>query len=115
MEPFFDAWLQQSGWAVIEPPTDRAGAIPFEAVVDMAPPKRRPCRRLWDRLLIRANGNAVACDQDIRDVLALGNIESHSLHQLWNSPRLAALRQQHADGNWIQITPCATCREWHRP
>ena len=45
MEPFFDIWINAAGWAVIDAPTDKAGSVPFTAVVDMAPPKRRPCRR----------------------------------------------------------------------
>ena len=115
LEPFFDSWIRQAGWSVLESPTDRAGAIAFEAVVDMGPSKRRPCRRLWDRLLIRANGVAVACDQDVHDRLSLGHIESHSLDQLWNGESAQALREQHADGRTATLIPCNTCREWYRP
>ncbi|HUO10022.1 MAG TPA: SPASM domain-containing protein [Phycisphaerae bacterium] len=114
LEPFFDTWLQQTTWAVIDYPTDRAGQIPFTGVIDMAPPKRRPCRRLWDRLVIRANGVAVACDQDMNDQLKLGNIESHTLEQLWSGPPMSALRQSHADSNWSAVSPCTNCKEWHR-
>jgi radical SAM protein with 4Fe4S-binding SPASM domain len=112
MEPFFDAWILQSGWALMDGPTDRAGALPFEAVVDMAPPKRKACRRLWDRMLIRANGTAVACDQDIHDRLTVGHIESLTLEQMWTA--LNTLRTKHAASQWSEIDPCKTCREWHR-
>jgi radical SAM protein with 4Fe4S-binding SPASM domain len=112
MEPFFDAWILQAGWAVIDGPTDRAGAVPFEAVVDMAPPKRKPCRRLWDRMMIRANGNAVACDQDIHDRQAIGHIESMNLEQMWTA--LNPLRTKHTAAKWNEIDPCKNCREWHR-
>ncbi|HVX86279.1 MAG TPA: SPASM domain-containing protein [Phycisphaerae bacterium] len=112
LEPFFDTWISQAGWAVIDSPTTRAGTLPPTAVIDMAPPKRRPCRRLWDRLLLRSNGTAVPCDQDPHDTLPLGNIDSHSLAQLWTSPALTTLRQQHADASYP--TPCTTCTEWHR-
>jgi radical SAM protein with 4Fe4S-binding SPASM domain len=115
LEPFFDTWVHQAGWAVLESPTDRAGAIPFEAVVDMGPSKRRPCRRLWDRLLLRADGTAAACDQDLHDHLKLGDIHAHTLPQLWNGTHFTTLRQQHADGHTATLTPCTTCREWHRP
>jgi len=112
MEAFFDKWILQGCWVVIDGPTDRAGGVPFAGVVDMAPPKRRPCRRIADRMLIRASGTAVACDQDMNDRLALGNIEGKSLAELWRG--MNPLRELHADGKWSEVTPCGTCREWHR-
>ncbi len=114
MEGFFDGWLQQAGWAVIDYPTDRAGQVPFAGVVDMGPPKRRPCRRLWERMVVRANGVAVACDQDMNDRLVLGNIESRTLAEMWAGVEMMALREKHADGNWGGVVPCGACREWHR-
>ena len=114
MEGFFDGWLQQAGWAVIDYPTDRAGQVAFAGVGDMGPPKRRPCRRLWERMVVRANGVAVACDQDMNDRLVLGNIESRTLAEMWGGAEMNALRGKHADGNWGGVVPCANCREWHR-
>ncbi len=112
LEPFFDTWISQAGWAVIDSPTTRAGTLPPTAVVDMAPPRRRPCRRLWDRLVIRANGTAVACDQDPLDRLALGHIESDSLAQMWSGHAATTLRAQHANAAYPD--PCTACTEWHR-
>jgi radical SAM protein with 4Fe4S-binding SPASM domain len=112
MESFFDFWIERTGWAVIDYPTDRAGEISFAGVVDMTPPKRRPCRRIWDRMLIHANGRAVACDQDAHAKLPAGHIEQHTLSEMWQ--QMNGLRQQHAAGKWNDISPCNTCKEWHR-
>lgn len=117
MENFFDQWILRSGWAVIDGPTDRAGSVPMTAVADMAPPKRRACRRIAaseGRLLLRANGTAVACDQDIHDRLALGHIAAARLDELWSGEAMARLRRLHGEGKWSDLAPCATCREWHR-
>ena len=114
MEAFFDRWVLRCGWAVIDGPTDRAGAVPFAGVVEMGPPKRKPCRRIGDRLLIRSHGQAGACDQDIHGKLALGQIPAMTLEQLWRSETLHQLQQQHAGGEWQNIVPCAQCREWFR-
>lgn len=114
MEAFFDRWILNSGWAVMDYPTDRAGAVPFAGVVDMAPPKRRACRRLAERMLIRASGVAVACDQDVGDLTAAGAIAQHSLEELWKSSALCGLRGAHVAGRWNDLLPCRTCREWHR-
>jgi radical SAM protein with 4Fe4S-binding SPASM domain len=113
LEPFFDFWIERCGWAVIDGPTDRAGSVAFQGVVDMAPPKRKACRRLWDRLLIRADGCAVPCDQDIHNVQSVGSISQLSIQQIWTA--LQKLRNMHAAGEWQSISPCTTCREWHRP
>ncbi len=112
LEPFFDTWISACGWAVIDAPTDRAGAVPFKAVVDMAPPKRRACRRIWDRLVLRADGSAVACDQDVAGKLRVGHVETASVVEMWNG--LSALRAAHAAGEWNRVSPCDTCKEWHR-
>jgi hypothetical protein len=113
LEPFFDFWVERTGWAVIDGPTDRAGTVPFGGVVDMAPPRRKPCRRIWERMIIRSDGTAAACDQDLHARLATGHIEQLTIPQLWRN--LQNLRDRHAAGKWNGIDPCQNCREWHRP
>jgi radical SAM protein with 4Fe4S-binding SPASM domain len=112
MESFFDFWIERCGWAVMDYPTDRAGAVPFAGVVEMAPPKRKACRRIWERMHLRADGAATACDQDVCGKLRVGHIEQGSLLQLWQA--LSPLRGAHAEGRWAEGSPCATCKEWHR-
>jgi radical SAM protein with 4Fe4S-binding SPASM domain len=112
MEPFFDFWVERCGWAVIDGPTDRAGSVPFDGVVDMAPPKRKACRRIWDRLVFRPDGQAKACDEDLAGKLFVGHIEGMTLQQMWTA--LGDLRRMHAEGRWSEVIPCASCREWHR-
>ncbi len=114
LEPFFDTWTRACGWAVIDYPTDRAGTLPFAGVVDMAPSKRHPCRRLSDRFILRADGTAIACDQDTQGLLRFGTMATLTLQQLWTSPSACSLRTQHSAGKWNNIDPCKSCREWHR-
>lgn len=120
LESFFDRWVAHGHWAVLDYPTDRAGMVPFAGVVDMAPGRRKPCRRIQSgdgRLLIRCDGQAVACDQDVTGKLGIGNIQSATLEQLWRSTGLETLRQAHAattNGITLTLEPCCQCREWHR-
>ena len=88
--------------------------VAFAAVVDMAPPKRRACRRIGDRMLIRCDGTAVACDQDVRDRLTLGHIERQTLSEIWQGAAMCKLKAAHAAGTWMDLDPCRNCREWHR-
>lgn len=113
LEDFFDTYVRACGWAVIDAPSDRAGATSFAAVVDMAPAKRKPCRRILDRMKIGADGRAVACDQDVAGKLTLGTIGTHTIEQMWGG--LNDVRALHNDGRWGELSPCATCREWYRP
>ena len=113
LEAFFDFWLERCGWAVIDGPTDRAGTVEFKGVVDMAPPKRKPCRRLWDRMMVHADGRVGPCDQDVAAKLSVGAVGTLPLRQMWEA--LSDLRNKHAAGRWAEIDPCKTCREWHRP
>ena len=115
MEVFFDRWVERCGWAVIDGPTDRAGAVAFKAVVDMGPAKRRACRRIWERMVVRADGTGVACDQDVSGgvgKLRVGNVEGMTIQEMWRG--LNGLREMHAAGQWGEIDPCRSCREWHR-
>lgn len=112
LEGFFDFWIERCGWAVIDGPTDLAGAAEFRGVIDMAPPRRRPCRRIWNRMLIQADGRATACTEDVTGKLSVASIEHKTIPQLWMA--LQKLRDNHAAVKWNQIDPCKSCREWHR-
>ena len=112
MEPFFDFWIERCGWAVIDGPTDLAGSMEFKGVVDMAPPKRKACRRIWDRMVVREDGRGGACSEDVAGKLSVGEIKSMGLKEMWGA--LQVLRHKHAAGQWAEIDPCKTCREWHR-
>ncbi len=117
MEAFFDRWVDTLGWAVMASPTDRAGQIAAADVVNMAPPKRKACRRIdagLGRVFIRSDGAAVACDQDMHGKMVLGHVEQDSLEAMWTGRTAAALRAAHADARYGECAVCGTCREWHR-
>src|SRR5690606_35828897 len=55
MEAFYDAWLTRGCTPVIAGPSDYAGRRPDLAVMDMSPPTRTPCRRLFRRCMVLAD------------------------------------------------------------
>jgi radical SAM protein with 4Fe4S-binding SPASM domain len=114
MEVWYDQWLSTLGCAVIDGPSDFGGAIPKLTLSDMSPACRGACARISSRLMIRSDGSAVSCEQDVAGERSFGNIASQSLREIWNN-RLAALRSDHASGNWGRHSPCANCKDWHRP
>jgi len=115
LESFFDGWSRRLGWAVVEGHSHRAGQLPDHSVTSTAPPRRIPCRRLWTRALVLADGRVVACDQDFAAKMSLGRLPAHGLDEIWRGQAFGALRAAHRAGEFGQHPLCPTCTEWHRP
>ena len=114
MESWYDQWLRALGTAVIIGPSDFAGQIPDTAVVDMTPPRRTPCSRLWSRMVIRSTGDVVLCEQDFAGRNVLGNVGENSVPEIWQK-RMAPVRTDHLNGAAGKHPLCGACREWNRP
>jgi hypothetical protein len=115
LEPFYDRWMSRTGSAVIVGPSDYAGQWPDRAVMDMAPPTRRACERLFTRAMVLADGRMTVCDQDYLGKHAVGSVGEQSLSALWRGEAMAAVRRSHQAGTCDGMPLCRTCREWHRP
>lgn len=114
MEGWYDHWLRTLGCAVIAGPTDFAGQIPDASLVQMEPPRRKPCARIARRLSILSNGQIVACEQDFLGRHPLGRIGENSITDIWTGT-MAAMRRDHAGDQWHVHPLCRGCKDWHRP
>jgi len=114
-EAFFDHWLRRVGWANIVSPSHYAHQLPEQAVMNLAPPRRSRCGRLWSRATVLADGTVVTCDQDYAARQPVGHVGTESLEAIWTGPRLAAVRSAHTNRTWGELPLCAACDEWHRP
>jgi len=115
MDAFYDAWLRRAGAAVIRGYSDYAGQLADLAVSSMAPPDRRPCRRLCSRLTILADGTVPICDQDFQGRLSVGSIATDSLLKLWQTGPIDQLREAQLEAQYDTNELCLACRQWHRP
>lgn len=115
MEAFYDAWLSRTGAAVIAGPSAYAGQWPDLGVMQMAPPTRRPCERIFSRAMVLADGRVTVCDQDFRGEHAIGSVAGHCLSDLWTGARMESVRRAHLDAAYDAVPLCPTCDEWHRP
>ncbi|MEW6251783.1 MAG: SPASM domain-containing protein [Planctomycetota bacterium] len=115
VEAFYDHWLRQSGAAVIRGYRQHAGCLPPDTLLPTCSAERRPCRRLASRLLLLADGRAVACDEDPAGGTCLGNWCTESLRTIWGGRSRANLLQAHADADLKALPTCRTCQEWNRP
>lgn len=111
MEDFFDGWHRRLGMAVVTGSSHYAGQLPDRSVTPMAPPGRGPCRRVFSRAMILADGRITTCDQDFAGRQAMGNILEQPPAELWCGEGIEQVRR-HCVG---QQPLCPGCDEWHRP
>ncbi len=114
MDAWYDHWVRVLGCAVIAGPGDYAGQTPDSSIVQMEPPRRRPCVRIGSRLTILSDGGIVSCEQDFAGQQRLGSVGQASIQSVWTGA-VAALRKEHRLGNFACNTLCAACKDWHRP
>ena len=76
------------------------------------PAKRLPCRTLWTRFNVHANGDVLICYNDWRNRVVLGNLNDPgtSIAALWQHPTLQQYRREHQEGHPSGI--CAHCKDW---
>ena len=114
LEPFYDRWIQATGWAVIEGYNDYGGLLPDDSLLATVPPTREPCRRLNSRMMLLADGVASACSQDYRGEQAVGEWLSERIASIWRGASLTRIRQSHSDLSIADVPICPRCREWFR-
>ena len=68
-----------------------------------------PCSDLWRRMFIWYDGKVNPCDTDYRSTLSVGDIQTHSIPELWQSEHYQLLRQRHISQERSQLNPCKRC------
>jgi len=114
MEGFYDRWLREAGQSVIVGYNSFAGQIADLAVMDMSPPGRYPCGRLWRCMTNLADGTVPICQQDFQGGVKMGNVFEKSVSELWRGESLEGVRTSHKQGEFEKNVLCGRCTEWHR-
>lgn len=70
---------------------------------------KSPCSELWRRMFIWWDGKVNPCENDYQSMLSVGNFNSNSLKELWQSDNFKKLRQNHLDQQRSQRFPCRRC------
>lgn len=68
-----------------------------------------PCSDLWRRMFIWFDGSVNPCDTDFKSMLCVGNVNNHSLGELWRCGRYQELRQAHLRQERSSVNPCRRC------
>ena len=117
---FKKQWQDLADYVYIKPFTDWAGQEEKIAVkmvrqqrlelLDKTT-KRYPCCSFWRDGFILWNGDFVPCCRDFNGKKVLGNAAREKLKDIWNSPKIKEVRQQHCAGNYDNPL-CKNCSEW---
>lgn len=69
-----------------------------------------PCVIPWSTMHITAMGTVALCPHDFDGVANLGDINTHSIAEVWRAQKLAEVRRLHATGNRNDINFCRGCK-----
>jgi len=111
LETFVDHWQNRLGMVQVTGYSHHAGQLPRRAVTETAPPDRAPCRRVFSRMIVLADGRVTTCDQDFAGTQTLGLLTDTPISDIWRSDRLETIRSRICGDAPL----CAPCTEWHRP
>lgn len=113
-----DFAMSYDNWSGRIKPGDLAGAMRMRRL----PRKTQPCSMLWFGATVHADGSFTVCgcrDLDGASELTLGSLKTQSLHQLWTSPRLSALRRDFTTrlpdicADCTHYSPVSIIGPWH--
>ena len=71
--------------------------------------KPRPCRLLWDRIIINYDGKITACCVDFDADLVYGDYNNSTLLEIWNNEIIQTWRENHFTGKVAMMPLCCDC------
>jgi MoaA/NifB/PqqE/SkfB family radical SAM enzyme len=71
--------------------------------------ERKPCRFLWQSLVIFYNGLVSVCCLDMEGMLLVGNLEETSIREIWRGERIKKLRSFHIEKKFSFLSLCRDC------
>jgi len=69
----------------------------------------KPCRLLWDRIIVNYDGKITACCVDFNAELVYDDYNSSSLTKAWNNQKIQEWRNRHLSGNIKELPLCNVC------
>jgi radical SAM protein with 4Fe4S-binding SPASM domain len=68
-----------------------------------------PCSDLWRRTFVWFDGTVNPCDVDYKSTMAVGNVNSQDLTELWKGEKYSTLREAHLAKQRSAVSPCNRC------
>ena len=73
-----------------------------------------PCVRFWHELVVMSNGRVPLCCADYDGKIILGDFNTQSLGEIWDSDNFKRIRQLHLDSKADKIFFCKKCTSSYR-
>lgn len=108
---FYEKWSGVADEVQVTGIHSWSGAIDIK-VTDEQSHKRYPCALLWYMLAINSNGKVSICNVDWNYSGVIGNINSETIHDIWNGKKLRNIRRAQLKGIWNFPPICEKCVVW---
>lgn len=73
------------------------------------PAEWKPCRQLWDRIIVTHDGKLVACCIDFESQLTYGDINNSYFLSEWNNQTMQTFREEHIEHKFNKMKLCQKC------
>lgn len=109
---FYDKWNGVADSVQVTGIHNWSGQIKGIKVTDETTERRYPCVIMWYALVINWNGEATVCSVDWNTEINLGNINSKSIHEIWNSQEIRTARRSQIENKYDRYGVCKDCVVW---
>lgn len=85
----------------------------YEETIWKSPAQHRtPCSRLWLGLNVLCDGSVTPCCVDFNGEVKFGNVNKHTLQEIWLGKKFQRFREKHIQRKFSEIPLCRECRIW---
>ena len=81
----------------------------MESIIKVHP----ECPEVFDKMSVNWDGSVSACCQDYDKLMIIGDLNTHSLKEVWMSPQMQHYRVMLADMRHDDLPLCRTCYDTH--
>jgi len=106
---FIEFWRAQGAWVKIRPQLSWGNRV-GDGYLSRVQLDRITCPWLMRQIVIAYDGKAVMCDADHEAKCDLGDLNSHTVKEIWNSS-FRELRERHIRGDYSHPL-CQDCHDW---
>ena len=116
LEAFVHYWTPLVDRVIVRPYLENLGLTPGKPdtlVEQLQGIERWPCPQFWKRVTITPEGHIRFCVVDWLDKSVLGNLETHSIKEVWQNAEYERLRGCHFRGDYQAAHDmCGPCTDW---